>query len=106
MESKWSKRFIFLALLQVLITIPILIATLVKVESTPIQDTLVLDQEPNDSTDYLRLRLRDKTDRVRFENIWFIVYELWKLGLMLDAVRRDGGGGGGVQAPLHKLNRI
>lgn len=86
MESKWSKRFILLALLQVLITIPILIATLVNVETSPIQDTPMLDQEPNESTDYLRLRLRDKNDRVRFENIWFIVYELWKLGLMLDGV--------------------
>ncbi|KAJ8659477.1 hypothetical protein O0I10_004842 [Lichtheimia ornata] len=86
LESKWSKRFILLALLQVLITIPILIATLVNVETSPIQDTPMLDQEPNESTDYLRLRLRDKNDRVRFENIWFIVYELWKLGLMLDGL--------------------
>lgn len=87
MESKWSKRFILLALLQVAITIPILIATLVKVETNPIHDAPLLDQEPDDSTDYLRSRLRDKTDRVRFENIWFIVYELWRLGLMLDGVR-------------------
>lgn len=106
MESKWSKRFILLALLQVLITIPILIATLVKVESSPIQDTLELDQEPNDSTDYLRLRLRDKTDRVRFENIWFIVYELWKLGLMLDGVSEGVVGVVWCSGTIHCMNSI
>ncbi|KAI9248205.1 hypothetical protein BDA99DRAFT_564822 [Phascolomyces articulosus] len=77
LESRWSKWFIALALMQVIVTIPILIVTLVKVETS-----LTMQEPQTDIKEYLR----DKVVRVRIENIWFIIYELWKLWLVIDGI--------------------
>ncbi|KAI9490229.1 hypothetical protein BDB00DRAFT_838883 [Zychaea mexicana] len=76
-ETRWSKWFLALALMQVIVTIPILIVTLVKVETS---------YNMNPPTTDLKDYLKDKVVRVRIENIWFIVYELWKLWLVIDGI--------------------
>ncbi|ORZ02977.1 hypothetical protein BCR43DRAFT_482506, partial [Syncephalastrum racemosum] len=79
--SKWTRLFLLLGFLQVMVTIPILIATLVitadgrgRVYST--------SAAMRDEVRYLS----NKGVRVRIENIWFILYEVWRVWLVVDGI--------------------
>lgn len=65
--------------MQILVTIPILVTTLVRIE-TDVQAKVVAD------TNDPRVYLLDKVVRVRIENIWFILYEIWRLWIVTDGV--------------------
>ncbi|KAG2223410.1 hypothetical protein INT45_001716, partial [Circinella minor] len=87
-ESKWSKWFLALALMQVIVTVPILIVTLIKVETSTHINDIASPEHIFGSSDASSFKnyLRDKVIRVRMENIWFILYEIWKLWLVFDAI--------------------
>ncbi|KAL1926071.1 hypothetical protein VTP01DRAFT_6108 [Rhizomucor pusillus] len=78
-SSPWSKLFLFIGIVQILVTIPILVTTLVRIE-TDVQAKVVAD------TNDPRVYLLDKVVRVRIENIWFILYEIWRLWIVTDGI--------------------
>lgn len=69
-----------LALLQILVTIPVLIVALVIVE------TQFPQWAPPLRSDSPIILFGNPRFQVHIENIWFIVYEIWKLWLAIDGV--------------------
>lgn len=70
LANRWTKSFLFLVVLQVLISLPILIIVSLN----------VMDYGDMDAETHV------KVQHVRLEVIWFILFELWRLWLVIDAV--------------------
>ncbi|SAL97889.1 hypothetical protein [Absidia glauca] len=70
LANRWTKSFLFLVVLQVLISLPILI-----IVSLNVMDYGDIDAETH-----------VKVQHVRLEVIWFILFELWRLWLVIDAL--------------------
>lgn len=79
--SKWTRLFLLLGFLQVMVTIPILIATVII--TTDGRERVY--SSSSDMRDEIRY-LSNKAVRVRTENIWFILYEVWRVWLVIDGV--------------------
>ncbi|KAI9273440.1 hypothetical protein EDC94DRAFT_194882 [Helicostylum pulchrum] len=83
-KSKWFKIYFTLVIIQTILSIPILVKTLVNTEG--VRKTLPI----NKSTDYADALFGNyliaKEYKIIYENVLFIVYEVWRLWILTDGI--------------------
>ncbi|OAD66280.1 hypothetical protein PHYBLDRAFT_71135 [Phycomyces blakesleeanus NRRL 1555(-)] len=80
-QNKWTKRFLLLVGIQLLFTIPNLIATAVMYN--PYNYEYLNTPEGGDDKWYDTIA---KRARIQYESIWFIIFEIWRFWLAVDGV--------------------
>lgn len=84
-KSRWIQVYFILVILQTLLSIPILVKTLLNAKN--INQTLPPDESIRYQDALFGDKLMKKEYKIIYENILFIVYEVWRLWILTDGVK-------------------
>ncbi|KAG2236072.1 hypothetical protein INT48_006088, partial [Thamnidium elegans] len=83
-KSKWIKIYFALVIIQTILSIPILVKTLVNTED--VRKTLPTNPSAEYSDALFGNYLITKEYKIIYENVLFIVYEVWRLWILTDGI--------------------
>ncbi|GAA5806765.1 hypothetical protein MFLAVUS_000113 [Mucor flavus] len=83
-KSKWIKIYFALVIIQTILSIPILVKTLVNTED--VRRTLPINQSTDYADTLFGNYLITKEYKIIYENVLFIVYEVWRLWILTDGI--------------------
>ncbi|KAI9344748.1 hypothetical protein BD770DRAFT_397419 [Pilaira anomala] len=83
-KSRWIQVYFVLVILQTLLSIPILVKTLLNAKN--INQTLPLDASIRYQDALFGDELMIKEYKIVYENILFIVYEVWRIWILTDGI--------------------